>query len=174
MLPLALVGSVVGSLAIGLIAEFYLLIVMLAMTLYFFYKKILSLKGYAKKTKSSNLGSVLAGLMSGFMQGVGLGGGGSTRKAYFLSENFSLQQMNGTTSILSVAIGLVATITRLADKQVSIESLLPILYAIPVILLGNHYGKIVLSRINKRTTNVIIIFTFLFTIIALLYQLFNF
>lgn len=36
MLPLALVGSVVGSLAIGLIAEFYLLIVMLAMTLYFF------------------------------------------------------------------------------------------------------------------------------------------
>ncbi len=170
MLPISLVTAVVGTFVIGFIPETYLYILMLLMTLFFVLKKV-SPSLFKKKQggkiqdpKKKNLGFVITAIMTGFMQGTGLGGGGSLRKVYFLSENLSLQQMHGTTSALSVVLGTVSTLIRLETNQVTPEILLPILYLIPLIIISIVYGKKVLIKLSERTADIIIKVTLTLTI----------
>ena len=94
MLPLSAATAVLGTFVIGVFPEVMLYVMMLLMTLFFALKKVTpSLFQKNQSGHKQRAGFVLTSTMSGFMQGTGLGGGGSLRKVYFLSENLTLQQM---------------------------------------------------------------------------------
>lgn len=176
MLPVSAISAIVGTYAIGLVPEFMLYLIMLIMTLYFSSRKIVKLlpghKASTKAgTKAGNSGNLITSVASGFMQGTGLGGGGSLRKTYFLSHGLSLLQMHGTTSALSVVLGAVSTFIRLKTDQVTFDILLPIVYLIPVMILATLFGKMALVRLNERTSDRIIVVTLVITTLLLSYKL---
>lgn len=107
------------------------------------------------------------------MQGVGLGGSGSLRKAFFLSEGLSLQQMHGTTSAISVVLGTIATIIRVNTDQITFDLLLPILYLAPIMAISTLFGKKVLKKLDDKTSNVIIVVTLFVTTVLLILKLFR-
>ncbi|MCZ4279845.1 sulfite exporter TauE/SafE family protein [Kiloniella laminariae] len=172
MLPVSIIAAVVGSYLIGFIPEIALYIMMLLMTLFFASKRIFpSLFRKKQDQKNQNYGSVITSILSGFMQGVGLGGGGSLRKVYFLSGNLSLQQMHGTTSALSLVLGTAATFIRLETDQVTFDILLPVLYLIPLMVISIVYGKKVLVKLSERASDIIIRATLALTVVFLTMKL---
>ena len=172
MLPVSIVAAIIGTYVVGLFSETFLYVLMFLMTLFFASKKLFPAlfksSGSVEKTHS---GSIITSLMSGFMQGVGLGGGGSLRKIYFLSNNLSLQQMHGTTSALSVMLGTVSTFIRLETDQVTTEILLPVLYLIPIMVVSIIYGKKILIKLSDRTSDVIIKITLSLTLLFVAFKL---
>ena len=110
-------------------------------------------------------------LVSGFLQGTGLGSGGGLRKQYLLAENLSLAEMNGTTSFISALILLSSVVVRLNTEQVTINQLTPVLYLIPVMIIATLLGRTVLKKINKRMANIIILITMLVITVAFGYKL---
>ncbi len=172
MLPISVVFAIIGTYAVGFAPEFMLYLIMLVMTIYFFYKKIVTLlPNYKKPKKESASGNYLTGIASGFMHGAGLGGGGSLRKVYLLSRGLSLLQMHGTSSALSLVLGGVSTFVRLQTGQVTFDILLPIVYLIPVMILATIFGKMALVRLSKRTSERIIIVTLAITTTIIIYKL---
>lgn len=173
MLPISIIFTVIGSIMIGIISDFWLYIAMLIMTVYFLYKKIIRALGSGKKiSKNGNFtGNILVSAASGFMQGAGLGGGGSLRKSYFLSNGLSLVEMHGTTAVLSMVLGGVATILRLGTDQVQFGELLPIVYLSPLLVAATLLGRHAVIRLNERLADKIIIGTFLATILLIIYQI---
>jgi uncharacterized membrane protein YfcA len=172
MLPLSIIAAIIGTYAIGLIPEIALYGLMLVLTLYFAWKKIMEfLPGYEMpEKKSSDSGNFITSVASGFMQGTGLGGGGSLRKTYFLAHGLSLLQMHGTTSALSVVLGTVSTALRLQTDQVAYDDLLPIIYLIPIMILATIFGKAALIKLSKRTSDRIILITLVTTALLLSYK----
>lgn len=172
MLPVSVISAIIGTYAIGLAPEFLLYLIMLLMTIYFSFKKIVTLlPEYKNPIKESASGNFATSIASGFMQGAGLGGGGSLRKVYFLSNGMSLLQMHGTTSSLSVILGAVSTFVRLQTDQVTFDVLLPIVYLIPIMILATAFGKMALVRLSERISNRIIIVTLAITTVILSYKL---
>ena len=172
MIPLSAVAAVAGSLLIGVVPARLLLVVMLAMTVHFAVQKWRSMAGRASRGKGRRGAGFLAtGVLSGFMQGAGLGGGGSIRKAYFLGNGFTLQQMHGTTSALSLVLGIVATLTRLLAGQATVATILPVLVLLPLMVVGTVLGKRVLGRLSARTSDGLVMATFAVTVVALLWQI---
>jgi uncharacterized membrane protein YfcA len=163
MLPISIIFTIIGSIMIGLIPDLFLYLVMLAMTVYFLYKKLERLFSRNRKTSVSRsfTGNLLASSASGFMQGAGLGGGGSLRKSYFLSNGLSLAEMHGTTAVLSMILGGVATLLRLGTDQVQIGELLPILYLYPLLVVATVLGRHAVLRLNERIADKVIVATFL-------------
>ena len=147
--------AVIGVFVVGYIPEKILLYVIFILSFYFLLKTLKSI--FKKVTKKKNK-FVLHGMsvLSGFLQGTGLGSGGSLRKMYLLSENLSLQQMHGTTSFISAILLFASVAVRLGTNQVKISVLLSILYLLPIILFANILGKKVLKQMNKKTSNVVV------------------
>lgn len=173
MLLISVVAAVVGTYAIGLVPEAGLLLVMLFMTLFFLRKKVVSMMSPpdAGQVKRSVAGNLLTGLTSGFMQGAGLGGGGSLRKSYFLANGLNMLQTHGTTSAISVVLGGVSTGVRLQTSQVTVPMLMPIVYLFPVMVVATILGRKTLLRLSRRVSDRIIVLTLAVTAALLLAKL---
>ncbi|MGP9822577.1 TSUP family transporter [Salinarimonas sp. NSM] len=169
MLAVSALAAMAGTWAIGLVPETMLYLVMLAMTLHFTWKHIAKMTAREPRPKgaASRSGDLVTSAVSGFMQGVGLGGGGSLRKSYFLSHGLSLLQMHGTTSALSVVLGVVSTGLRLQTDQVTWTQLLPIAYLIPVMIAATVLGKLALVKLSQRTADRVILLTLVATTVLL-------
>lgn len=172
MMPVSLIASALGSYVVGIVPEFFLYLILLVMTVWFALKRLGPAKWFRQGGTGSYSGFLVAGGLGGFMQGTGLGGGGSLRKAYFLSEAMTIQQMHGTTSALSVAIGLASILVRVSTDQVEIQSLYPMLFLIPVMLVATFYGKKVLAHISDKVTETIVTFTLVAMVVMLAFKIF--
>jgi len=168
ILPISLAAAPFGALLIGYIPPNILLIIIFLLALFFLSKKIneLFFKGKTIK-KAGGLEISLVSLVSGFMQGTGLGAGGSLRKVFLLSEKLNLSEMNGTTSAIGVWILFVSVIVRLVTNQVTVPMLIPILYLIPIIVLATWLGRKFLKKLNERISNVIIVVVMIVVSISL-------
>lgn len=168
ILPLAIAGSVAGAFSVGLIPEKILLFIIFSLSLYFLLKTIhkVVFKPTKIKTMNNYMLSVMS-LLSGFLQGTGLGSGGGLRKSYLLAENLTIAQMNGTASAISVWILLSSVVVRLATNQVDLVELVPVFYIIPAMVIGTILARTALKKINNKTSDAIIITTM--TIITFLF-----
>jgi len=156
ILPISLLAAGVGAFAVGLIPDQILLILIFVLSLYFLLKTVKTIiSKKEKEKKSNNLVTHTMSLFSGFMQGAGVGSGGSLRKMFLLSENLTLPQMHGTTSFISVVLLALSVGIRLATEQVAVKTLLPIVYLIPIMILATWLGRNFLKRMNKKTTRIV-------------------
>ena len=158
ILPISLLSAGVGAFAVGLIPDRILLILIFILSLYFLLKTIGAVLSKKETIKKSNsLVTHTMSLFSGFMQGAGVGSGGSLRKIFLLSENLTLPQMHGTTSFISVVLLALSVGIRLATEQVKFEILMPIVYLIPIMVLATWLGRNFLKRMNKQTSRIVTI-----------------
>lgn len=156
ILPVSFVAGVAGVFALGYVPEKLLLYIIFGLSFYFLVKTLRSIFKKAAKKKNKYVLHVMS-LLSGFLQGTGLGSGGSLRKMYLISEDLSLPQMHGTTSFIGVFLLLASVLVRLGTHQVTTEVLLPILYLLPIMLFSTILGKKFLKRMNKKTSNIVVV-----------------
>ncbi|MCF7815584.1 MAG: sulfite exporter TauE/SafE family protein [Candidatus Pacebacteria bacterium] len=173
MLPITVVMAILGSYTISLIQPRVLFVLIFLMSLYFLIKKIYEMLVVQKKPKDIHGPTIVfVSIISGFMQGTGLGAGGSLRKVYLLSENMSLQQVHGTTSLISFIALIFAFLVRLKTDQLSIEMVVPILYLIPLIIISIVFGKKILKRLSKGVADILGLVTMILITVLLFIKLF--
>src|SRR3989344_5596508 len=125
-LPLSLLAAPFGAALIGYISPDILLIIIFLFALYFLFKKTFEFFSETPvQKKSGKLEISLMSILTGFMQGTGLGAGGSLRKMFLFSENLTIAEMNGTASMIGIWILAVSVATRLVTKQVAFSQLIP-------------------------------------------------
>ncbi|MCA9362788.1 sulfite exporter TauE/SafE family protein [Candidatus Kaiserbacteria bacterium] len=160
ILPISILGSALGALIVGYIPATMLLWTVFILSIHFLIKTLRNI--FAKDKVKKELNKLeLSGMsiMSGFLQGTGLGSGGGIRKQYLLAENLSLAEMNGTTSFISALVLLVSVVVRLSTGQVEYGQLLPVMYLIPVMVVATMLGRTVLKKMDKKIANVVILIT---------------
>ncbi|MCB9810882.1 MAG: sulfite exporter TauE/SafE family protein [Candidatus Nomurabacteria bacterium] len=156
MLPISIVMAMIGTYVVSLVSSMMLLVLIFIMSAYFLLKKIYEMYNVQERRKNIHEPTlVIVSIISGFMQGTGLGAGGALRKVYLLSENISLQQMHGTTSLISFVVLSLAFLVRLETEQLTLDQVIPIVYIVPIITVATLFGKKVLGRLSKKTADVI-------------------
>lgn len=154
LLPPSLLAAFVGSLALVVINDRLLLAIVLGFTIYFFFKKIGVVETNNKKASRYTTAGV--GLLSGFLQGAGVGGS-DLRNSYLFGNRLNIAQLHGTSGLVGASNFFLATIVRLFTDQLTIPDLIPLIYIFPVILVGVLLGRKVLYRFSKKTTNAIVV-----------------
>jgi len=173
MLPISIVMAVIGTYTLSFISSQVLFMLIFAMSAYFLLKKVYEMYTVQKISKSMHTPTlVIVSIVSGFMQGTGLGAGGSLRKVYLLSENLTLQQMHGTTSFIGFIVLTFAFIVRLKTEQLTIDQVAPILYIIPIIIIATLFGKKVLGKLSIKTADLIAVVAMFVITILLGFKLF--
>lgn len=171
LLPISIIFAAIGAYFLVVINPIILVLVILLFTIYFLFKKIISLKEKVKN-KTHKIIAPVIGIISGFLQGAGFAGS-DIRNGYLYSRNLSLSQVHGTTALIGASIFTLATLIRLYTNQLTVPDLMPLIYIFPFILGGILIGRHVLYKINKKTSNMIIIFVMLIIIIFLGIKLAN-
>jgi hypothetical protein len=156
ILPVSFVAAGVGAFAMGLIPDVALLVIIFLLSLYFLIKTAHAFfsKKHTKKRPNSLVTHIMS-LFSGFMQGAGVGSGGSLRKVFLLSEDLTISQMHGTTSIISIVLLALSVGIRLGTDQVTFQTLLPIVYLVPIMILATWLGRKFLKKISKRNGQIV-------------------
>lgn len=171
LLLTSIIFAAVGAYLLIAINPIILIAIILLSTIYFIFKKIISLKKEIKKETHKAVAPII-GILSGFLQGTGFGGS-DIRNNYLYSKDYSLLQVHGTTAIIGASVFTVSTIVRLYTNQLTIPDLMLLVYLFPFILGGILIGRHVLYKINKKTTNIIIIFVMLTIVVFLGIKLAN-
>lgn len=79
--------------------------------------------------------------------------------------------MHGTTALIGASNFLLATIVRLATNQLTIPDLKPLIYIFPFILAGILIGRKIVYKLDKKTTNYIVVFVMILTILFLTHKI---
>ena len=166
-LPLSFIGAIIGAFALIKINPLALLIIIFIFVLYFFYKKIKTLR-INKEKDYNKLAVHSVGFLSGFLQGTGLAGS-DLRNSYLYSEKLTLPQVHGTTALIGAVNFFIATVIRITTNQITIPNLIPLLYILPFIIVGSLVGKKLLYKINKKYADwmIIIIMTLIIIFLAI-------
>ena len=166
LLPVSFIFAAVGAFALVKISPKVLLLIILAFTLFFFYKKLMQTFGKREEKPASKFSVHLIGILSGFLQGSGLAGS-DLRNGYLYSKKLSIAQVHGASSLIGTANFLIATIIRLGTNQITLPNLVPLLYIFPFMIAGIWLGKIALYKIDKKHTEWIIVLTMALIIVFL-------
>jgi len=167
LLPISLLGAVFGALSLIEIDPKILLIIILLFLIYFTYKKIQGIrKVMAENKKMHKLTLGFVGILSGFLQGFGLGGS-DLRSGYLYSEKLTIMEVRGTSSFIGASNFLLATIIRLNTNQLKFADLSIFIYLLPIIIIATYLGRKVLLKINQKYSDYIII-AFMILMIVLL------
>jgi len=156
LLPISLIFAAVGAFALVEVNQKILLVIILAFTAFFFYKKLMQIFRKKEEKPMNKFSVYLVGVLSGFLQGSGLAGS-DLRNGYLYSKKLNIAQVHGTTAIIGSANFLIATIIRLGTNQITIPNLIPLFYIFPFMIAGIWLGKIALYKIDKKYTEWIII-----------------
>ena len=156
LLPISLIFAAVGAFALVEVNPKILLMIILAFTAFFFYKKLMQIFRKKEEKPMNKLSVHLIGILSGFLQGSGLAGS-DLRNGYLYSKKLNIAQVHGTSSLIGTSNFLIATIIRLGTNQITLPNLIPLLYIFPFMIAGIWIGKIVLYKIDKKHTDWIII-----------------
>lgn len=172
LLPISLLGAVIGAFSLIEIPAAVLLWVILLFSLYFLGKKLKQAFQNRPKAPVSagRLTTPTVGLLSGFLQGTGLAGS-DLRNNLLYAEGLSLQQVHGTTSLIGWSNFFIASIVRVFTHQVTIPDLFPLLYLFPFIVLATWLGKKALLKINKKNSDRLILFIMIVVVGLLLLKI---
>lgn len=168
MLGPSAIAAFFGALALVAVPSKLLLLLVLAITVYFFAKKI----NIIPERRMSHLTNYLVGLFSGFLQGTGLAGS-DLRNSYLYAEGLTIAQVHGTTALIGSVNFLIATIVRLYTKQLTVPDLTPLIYISPFIVIGILAGRHLLFKLPKRITNGIVVGVMLTIILFLALKVFG-
>ena len=155
LLPASIFGVLIGSLSLLSISETIALVVIVVSSSFFLYKKIENKK---EKKKGTKFTALIVGTFSGFLQSVGLSGS-DIRSNFLYSKSDDLMSVRGTTAVLGTTNFGLATIIKLFTNQITIPNLLPVIYLVPILILGTYIGKKILFKIPTKIQRYIIIAT---------------
>ena len=154
ILPLAAVGSIFGALFLSQINPIILLVLMLYFALSFLYKGVIKDE---QTKKESKLSIWTMSLLSGFLAGTALPGGG-LRNSYLLSKGYTIPQMHSTTNFIGAIAWSLKLIILLEASVLNLQNLKAVLIAIPLLILSNFLLRKGLLNISKQMSKKISIF----------------
>lgn len=157
LLPISLVGAVLGASSLIKIDSRLLYLIILVFLIYFLIKKVLELFSNQGSDKTPHKqGLFLVGILSGFLQGFGLAGS-DLRNGYLYSKNLSIPEVHGTTALIGSSNFLIATLIRVYTKQLKVVDISILVYLLPFMVVATYLGKIALLKLNKTTSNYLVI-----------------
>lgn len=144
-------GAFIGALFLVNISPIVLLFLMLIFSVYYVYKKIITID-HTAITEDSFWKEQIVGLFAGAVTGVALPGGGFLN-SYFASKGFSLSQMFGTISFIMPVVLLVKISVMLESKIIKPEDLIGVLYALPFLTASNILIRRGMIKFSKTLTD---------------------
>lgn len=163
ILPLAALGSFFGALFLSQISSTFLLACMLYFSLRFLYDGLFKKKSEKKENKLSIWSMAL---LSGFLAGTALPGGG-LRNSYLLSKGYSLSQMHGTTNLIGIVCWAIKIAILVQSTVLVYGNFKPVVIAIPFLLVSNYLLRKGLLGLPKSVSTKISIFAMaLFSVYA--------
>ena len=164
ILPLAAFGSLFGAIFLTHINPNILLAAMLYFALSFLYKSTIK-KDEVKKESKLSIWSMA--LLSGFLAGTALPGGG-LRNSYLLSKGYSLHQVHGTTNFIGVVCWSLKLFVLFESGLFTYQNFKAIFIAFPILILTNILLRKGLFKLPKSISIKISIFAMaLFSIYAI-------
>lgn len=174
LLPASIIGALAGSIFSASLNEKLLTTVIFVFVLYFLIKKIRDFRQPTQTTNKPNQkerhSSVFVGLVSGFFQGGGLGGG-DVRNGFLFAKGLTLQEVRATTAAVGVGNFLVATIVRGTTGHIVVEQVWVFLVLIPLLIGATYIARHITTRISPKIQNVIIIGLMSIAVVSLIIQL---
>lgn len=171
ILPLAALGSIFGAIFLTHINPAILLACMLYFALSFLYKGVVKKES---KKEESKLSVWSMSLLSGFLAGTALPGGG-LRNSYLLSKGHTLQQVHGTTNFIGVVCWALKIIILFETSVLVYENFKAVLFAIPFLIISNillRKGLLKLPKsISAKVSIVAMIIFSVYAIVALVQTL---
>ena len=166
ILPMAIIGSFIGSLFLVNINPTILLSLMFVFSLYYIYKKI-KIMDKVVIQKDSLLKEMAVGLFAGSVTGAALPGGGFLN-AYFASKGFTLQQMYATLNFTLIFVWIVKVSVMLNSGILIPSDLIGAVIAAPFLIGSNYLVRRGLIKLSKSATDKITILAMsIFSIYAL-------
>ena len=173
ILPLAALGSVFGALFLSRLSPSVLLALMLYFALRFLYEGVFK-KGNGVR-KEPKLSTWSMALLSGFLAGTALPGGG-LRNSYLLSKGHSLSEMHGTTNFIGIVVWTIKLSILFEASLLTYKNFEGVLFAAPFLLVSNILLRKGLLTLPKEISRKISIFAMalfsVYAIVALAYALF--
>lgn len=148
ILPLAALGSIFGAIFLTHLNPSLLLACMLYFALSFLYKGIVRKE---TKKEESKLSVWSMSLLSGFLAGTALPGGG-LRNSYLLSKGYTLQQMHGTTNLIGVVCWALKIIILFETSVLAYENFKAVLFTIPFLIISNILLRRGLLKLPKSVS----------------------
>ncbi len=156
LLPISMIGSVIGAYALFTISEILLLSLLAISTVYFIVKKVSRSQTQQKENIVSRFGAAVVGLFSGFLQGTGLAGS-DIRNNYLYARGLSIVQVHGTTSMIGGINFFLATIVRLSFGKIAFPDLSLLLIILPFMIVGTMIGKRMMMKIPASYQDALVI-----------------
>lgn len=171
LLPSSIIGALAGSASSSWLSEEVMTVVVLLFVSYFTVRKIQRIIAEKNvKRHDSNKGALLVGLVSGFFQGGGVGGG-DVRNGYLYSKGLSLQEVRATTAAVGAGNFLVATIVRTGSGHADTQYLWVFLFVIPILIAATYMARHITTKLNETVQNYIIVTLMIASVILLLVRI---
>lgn len=155
ILPVAMIGSVIGSIFLVNINPAILLSLMFVFSLYYIYKKI-KISNKTTIQTDSFWKEQFVGLFAGSVTGAALPGGGFLN-AYFASKGFTLQQMYGTLNFTLLFVFAIKISVMFESGILVPSDLIGVVIATPFLIVSNMLVRRGLIKLSKSTTDKITI-----------------
>ncbi|MEJ0053913.1 MAG: sulfite exporter TauE/SafE family protein [bacterium] len=166
LLP-SVIAAAIGALALVAVPEAWLLVIIFFFSLYFLLKK---LRISPKRGKPSPILNHSVGAFSGFLQGTGLAGS-DLRNQYLYAQNLNIAEVHGTTSLVGAANFFVATAIRLYTGQLTLPTIEPLVYLLPIVILAIWLGKRALYHIPPKVSDRIVLGIMVIVVLSLGYEI---
>jgi uncharacterized membrane protein YfcA len=161
LLPTSIIGALAGSFFSASLNEKLLTAVILIFAVYFLTKKIRTLWQSPRETskkpnKRERHAVAFVGIVSGFFQGGGLGGG-DVRNGFLYAKGLTIQEVRATTAAVGAGNFLIATIIRGVTGHIVFEQVWVFLVMIPSLIGATYIARHVTTKLNQKTQNGIVI-----------------
>lgn len=177
LLPASIVGAILGSFLSSSLNELALTFIVFFFVLFYFHKRLRSgpskdkshaTKGKAAKGKNTSI----IGLISGFLQGGGFGGG-DVRNSYLYAHNLSLQEVRATTAAVGVGIFIVSLAVRFAQGSLIISHGWLYIFLVPIAIASSYLGRHITHKLSNKAQYQIIIGLMTISLLLLLNKIYH-
>ncbi len=151
ILPLAAIGSLLGALFLSRLNPAILLALMLYFSLKFLFDRLVR---KSPANEEAGLSVWIMALLSGFLAGTALPGGG-LRNSYLLSRGYSLPQVHGTTNFIGVILWTIKIATLFEMSILTLKDFRAVWIALPFLFVSNFLLRKGLLNLPKKVSNVI-------------------
>lgn len=177
LLPMSIVGAVLGSFLSSSLNELALTIIILGFVLYFFQKRLrvgIAKAGtqVPKDKRPKGRNTAIIGVISGFLQGGGFGGG-DVRNNYLYAHNLSLQEVRATTAAVGACIFIISLAVRFAESSLMISHGQLYVFLVPIAIASSYLGRHITHKLNKKAQHQIVIGLMMISLLLLVNKIFS-
>jgi len=154
-----------------------LTVIILCFVLYFFQKRLRSgvaktnvQTAISKRPKGRN--TAIIGIISGFLQGGGFGGG-DVRNNYLYAHQLSLQEVRATTAAVGVGIFIISLIVRFVGGSLTISYGWLYVFLIPIAIASSYLGRHITHKLNNKAQHEIVIALMMISLLLLSNKILN-